>query len=427
MPPLLHSSFSASGSARLLNCPGSYKLTQDADDGKRRSTVYSAEGTLAHAISEACISTGAQPVDFVGQTRTADGFEFTVDDTFAEDVGHYVAYVRGLKAMGYAIALETRVDPSVQWDGLARPPIALFGTCDCIAYHPGTKTVAIGDLKFGRGVPVDAEGNTQLRYYGAGAAHPDVIQQICERAGVPYNGIEHVSMTIIQPRAYHPLGPVRRDTLTLDELRTWARTVLYEGVKRALADDGTTLSAGKWCRFCPVLAHCSKPRDLSFQTARAAFLNTPIHNMPAPDDPSAGLPEKHLTDDKLAELLDKIEVVEPWLKAIKELAHERLTAGHKLEGFKLVPKKARRKWADDDDAVLAHLTQAGIDPADVTSTVLKSPAQVERAVGKARYKADVAGLVVRQSSGTTIAVEGDPRKRIERRDAATAFGVKKTP
>jgi hypothetical protein len=424
MPPSSHSSFSASSAYRLLACPGSYELGQRLDDGTRRSTIYSAEGTLAHAIAEACIYSGRQPIDFLGQTRTADGFEFTIDDGFVEAVEAYVGYVRGLLAMGYVVALETRVSPTVHWDGMKPLPLDLFGTADCIGYHPKLRRLAIGDLKFGAGVAVDVQDNPQLLYYGSGACHPDVLSAICAARGVEFNGVDEVSITVIQPRAFHRDGPIRQQKFKPSDVRHWARTTLYPGVVTAINDGGKTLSAGKHCRFCPVLPHCKKPKDLALSVATSAFLNTPIENIPDGTVQGAKLPEGALSNDDLGDILDRIEIIQPWLAAIKALAEDRIKQGQTVPGYKLVPKRALRRFVDDDADVVKYLEAQGFDLDDVTVVKPLTPAQLERKVGKRRYAADIAGIVVRASSGNTIAAEGDPRTRVAaRRTAAEAFQI----
>lgn len=426
MPPTQHSSFSASASQRLLNCPGSYSLALQADDGTRKSSIFAAEGTLAHAVSEACILTGLDPFSFVGQVRSADGYTFTITEEFCEAVSLYVGFVRTLKSLGYVVALEWRVSPQVHWDNMPELKVDMFGTADCVAYHPGSKTLVIGDLKFGAGIAVNAVGNTQLRYYASGAAHDAVLQALCDHSGVAYNGVDRVELNIIQPRAFHREGPLRRDVMTYDDLRTWARGTLYDGVQAALLDGGTTLSAGLHCRFCPVLAACQEPPKLALEVAQSVFANAPLENFPAPDAPSTDIPNVALSDAKVAELLDKIEIIEPWLNAVKQLALDRMEAGNKLPGYRLVPKRALRIWASEDAEVLSDLSAAGFHEADYSALKPLSPAQVERKVGKKAYDATVAGLVVKQSSGSKLAGEGDPRTRLSGRTAQEAFGITPT-
>jgi hypothetical protein len=417
LAPNAHASFSASSSARLLACPGSYALALAADDGKRRSSIFAAEGTLAHSMSEACLHSNVDAVSFVGDKRTADGFEFTVDEDMAEGVQTYVDYVRGLQVMGYEVRLEVRVNPAGLWDGLAPLNTDLFGTSDVVAYNPTTKDLRIVDLKFGRGIAVEVENNSQLLYYAAGAM---------AAAGA---NAKSVTATIIQPRAHHPKGPIRSHTYTGEEVRKWARTTLYNGVDRALSDNGKTLCAGSHCRFCPVAASCKTLADLSFETARAAYLAAPADNLPASAPTHAGLPQITLSPEALGDLLNKIEIIGPWIDAVKAMAKERLeTTGAGVEGWKLVPTRPARKWADTDEdaqtaALQADLARAGEDPSKIVTTKLRTPAQVEKSLGKAAYAAHVAPHVVKLSGGVTLAPELDPRSAEARRSAQEAFGL----
>ena len=70
----------------------------------------------------------------------------------------------------------------------------------------------------------------------------------------------------------------------------------------------------------------------------------------------------------------------------------------------LVPKQARRKWKSEDaPAVTAHeiADATGINKDMLFESKLKSPAQVEKLVGKPAM-AKVADLIVAESSGTNL-------------------------
>ena len=73
-----------------------------------------------------------------------------------------------------------------------------FGTGDAIIAADGT--LHITDFKFGTGVPVSAEGNSQMRLYALGAL---------EMFGDLYD-IDAVAMTIYQPR----LSNISTDTIS---------------------------------------------------------------------------------------------------------------------------------------------------------------------------------------------------------------------
>src|SRR3546814_2609634 len=63
------------------------------------------------------------------------------------------------------------------WDWLVGEPRfylsswypGLFWTCDAVLYRPSTGELRVYDLKYGRGVPVEVERNSQELYYGLGA------------------------------------------------------------------------------------------------------------------------------------------------------------------------------------------------------------------------------------------------------------------
>ena len=277
-----HSQFPASSAARLLACPGAFALGKKYDTGGRRSTVFSAEGTLAHSLSEVALFTGADLSDMGGRTFTADGFEFSPDEDFIEAVQTYVDFIQGLEALGYLIALETRVSPMIHWSGLADLGVDLFGTADCIAYHPGSNHLLIVDLKFGKGIAVEVQGNAQLLYYGAGALSLPLINYIRQTHGLGQTSKlpGKLDTIVVQPRAHHPDGPIRKAEYTTDEVVNWSRNVLHTGVDRAIQDDGKTLNAGSHCRFCPALAHCPAYEKMMKDEAKAAFLNAPANNAP---------------------------------------------------------------------------------------------------------------------------------------------------
>lgn len=434
MAPTLHSQFSASSAARLLACPGAFEAALSVNTG-RKSSVFSAEGTLAHAISEACLLAGTAPVKYLGQTMSADGFEFVVDQEMVDFIDVYVNFLHGLRALGYVIALENRVSPQWCWPDmkLEELDIELFGTADCIAYHPVTGHIIIVDLKFGKGVPVEVNANPQLLYYASGALNPDIIEQLCLSLGqtkpATLTPKSKVDLVVCQPRAYHPQGPVRRAEYTVQEVMDWNALVLHPGVKKAMEDKGRTFKAGKHCRFCPVEAMCPTARQFSLDTAKAMFASAPAENVPMVEEVTKAeeaqvfLAGFDLSDDDLGDLLDRITILGPWIEAVKKYAADRLESGRPVRNWRLVPKAARRHWADADDVTIQNLKAEGLDVSRFTRTELLSPAQVQKELGKKTYDAKVAPYVGKSSSGTTLAPVTDPRTQLQGRTAREAFTI----
>jgi hypothetical protein len=404
--PSSHSEFPASSAKALIACPGRFALVKTLPATGRKSSIFAAEGTVAHGLAEWALRTGEPLSDKLGKVMSADGFDFTVDQDMVDHVSVYVEYVRSLNALGYSIWLERRVSPTGPWFMTnERPPLDLFGTSDCVAVHPGLQDMVIADLKYGRGIAVEARDNAQLRYYALGTAGElgEILTSPPDLAGDPFGDkatVGTVTMTIVQPRAPHPEGPVRSETIFARDLVMWGVEVLRPAVERALRP-GQPLAAGEHCKFCPALPVCPENRQAAQDKARHAF-----------DEPVT-----RIAPDELAADLALADQLETWIKAIRQEAHERLEAGREIPGFKLVAKRATRSW-NDEESVMALVAEYGIEE-HALETKLKSPAQVLK-----RLEKDIAAVlnahVSSNSSGTTLAPDTDPRPAVEARPAASA-------
>jgi hypothetical protein len=90
------------------------------------------------------------------------------------------------------------------------------------------------------------------------------------------------------------------------------------------------------------------------------------------------------------------------------MAQQLLEAGVEVPGWKLVPKRATRKWVDDKK-VLTTLTEAGLNIEQLTEP--KSPAQMEKVLKKHNVPLP-SDLIVSVSTGSTLAPEDDPRPAV---------------
>ena len=99
-------------------------------------------------------------------------------------------------------------------------------------------------------------------------------------------------------------------------------------------------------------------------------------------------------------------------------------AGKQWPGYKLVDKRPTRKWNVDDHTVEKELSTIGLAESDIyCPREVKSPAQIEKVIGKAKKNADklafVETLCEKVSSGTKLVHEsepGDPVKRSAQED-----------
>jgi hypothetical protein len=358
-----------------MNCTGS----PDMNEGKVSTTSrYAAEGTQAHEHAERILNDVA--AGHVG-TKTFD----MDDDDMLNAVCVYTKYCAQLMSE----ADEYHIEKTVTLDNLywnSKPPEPLFGTADFAAAIKTTLHVV--DYKHGKGIPVDAEGNPQLAYYGLGTFFAMTKGN--------ENRFTDVELTIIQPRAAHADGAVRTWYLSVEELMAWGKA--FKGKIDKIAAYDTLLKAGTWCRFCPSMGDCPEAHRKAVEGARLDFAAVPK------DKPET------LANGDLVDILEGMEFAQNWLKAIAAEAQGRLERGGKLDGWKLVAKRATRRWVDEDAAgiwALAALSPSQQDMA-VAPRKLLSPAQMEKML-KTLSKQLPADLVEKKSSGVTLAPESDQR------------------
>jgi hypothetical protein len=255
----------------------------------------------------------------------------------------------------------------------------LYGTSDCVLYFAEEKLLQVWDYKHGQGIAVEAENNEQLMYYALGALM---------KTKAPCS---HVEMVICQPRCYHPEGPIRRWKISVVDLLDFSADLVDAALRTE--DPDAPLVSGDHCRFCPAAPTCPKLHETALTTAQEEF--SPAFSY----DP-----------EKLADVLSKIPAIESWAKSVKEFAYREAQAGRIPPGHKLVPKRANRKWANEDEAEKFLLLELGLDYTEVhKEPALKSPAQIEALLSK-EDKKRLEEIVVKESSGGTLAPITDKRK-----------------
>lgn len=397
-----HSLISASSFKRTIECPGSFRETQKLGGGSNRASSFAAEGTVAHHISELALKGKRDLPSFAGETITIDGHSIKVDEEMVEMADLYVGFIETMRALGYHVWLETRVSPNWLWEP-GKPPVDLFGTADCIAYHPGLQHLVIADLKYGRGIAVEVLDNPQFLYYATGVI--GALPTLFAQAGLAPGGyaLSTVELVVIQPRAPHPDGPVRRHTYGSDQVIAWAQQVLYPAVERAALDPNAPLKGGAHCKFCPVASSCPELEKTAQDAARAAFAEI----------------EGSAPSFTLEQRLDMAETLELWISAVRQAAHDQLEQGTDVPGWKLVPKRATRKWRSDE-AVAEIVEDIPVSKTHEPPT-LRSPARL-LALKEVKADADLKRRLLDQitsvSTGTTLARSSDPRPAVPARGAA---------
>jgi len=381
-----HAVLSASGAHRWLACPGSIRLCEGLP---KTSSTYAEEGTAAHAVAELCLRTDQQAADRIGTIVTVNGTPWTVTEEMAEAVQVYLDVVRG----EYKTAGDTAdmwIERKFRLDWLYPN---LFGTNDAAVGDDAFGILKVFDYKHGAGVPVEVENNPQLMYYALGAAKG--------------SGYDEVELVVVQPRAVHPGGPVRRWTISTEDLMTWGEEVLLPGAKATEALDAP-LCVGEHCRFCQALAICPEQKNQTLAVAKQAFQK---RSLPAPDA---------LTVPELRKILDVSDMIEAWLGACR--AHVRALLDNGMttpeeSGYKLVAGRKTRSWLDEAKA--EEWLTAILDEEAYVPRKLVSPAQAEKVLKGAEAKKAIVELT-QETRGTQMVPLSDKREALT--PAAIAFG-----
>ena len=358
-----HSSLvGGSTASRVINCPGSVALV--AQMPPKPSSKYADEGTLLHDVISDLLQSDCSVSDYLG--RTYNGIELTQDLIDAK----ITPALEALNEVDPDMVMDIEVECNVSYGDLIP---GAFGSVDLIG-KLGHRTIVL-DWKFGDGVPVPAENNKQLLFYAAAARRTEATQWAFEHTN-------EIELIIVQP----PF--IRRWVTTFDTLDAFERD-LVRAVKLAQRADAP-IESGDHCRWCAAKPICPVVTGEIARAQRFALNN--------------------LSSDQIGELLQKADLFESWLKDLRELAFNMMENDKPVTGYKLVAKRATRKWADEDEAA-ERLLGLGLLEDEIVKTELISPAQAEKVLKKSKL-ALPDDLVVAVSSGSTLAPESDPRPAV---------------
>lgn len=376
-----HAVLSASGAYRWLACPGSIRL---CDGLPQTTSIYAQEGTAAHKVAEKCLRMESwKAADLLGGIISVDGKPFDVTQDMVDAVQVYLDTIKAdFEQGGRDLMWEHQFHLNWLYPDL-------YGTNDALISEP-FGLLRVYDYKHGAGVAVEAEDNSQLMYYALGAIGP--------KGG----GFEEVELVIVQPRAVHPDGPIRRCRMPVGDLLKWANEVLLPGAK-ATENPGAPLVSGDHCRFCNALAHCPAQREMALSVAQDLFTEVPTR----PPDPQT------LAPSELKRIISAAPMVEAWLDAVRIYAKSLLETGM-IEpaqlGYKLVSGRSTRSWADED-AAAAFLVMVLDDDAYVPKKLI-SPAQAEKILKGPENKKAIATMVKKSEGGTSMVPLSDKREAI---------------
>lgn len=263
---------------------------------------------------------------------------------------------------------------------------------------PKPGLLEVVDFKYGQGTLVEVKGNSQLMYYALGAVVAS--NQIPAR----------IRITVIQPRAPHPDGIIRSWVFEYAELKAF-KNILFASAAASMEDDAP-LTPGDWCKFCPALAICPAQHQRAQDVARTEFsamvpLSDDVLLEVGEEQPALPAPEA-LTLGDLQEVMAAAPVYDAWIAAVRSHVRDLTEAGEET-GYKLVPKRGRRLWKDEDVAERALVSALGEDA--YAPRKLLSVTQAEKAAraATAMLPPDMWEMV---SSGTNLVPLSDPREAL---------------
>ena len=383
--PNAHATLGPSGAARWMRCPASIRMAEKAP--RQGDSPHAAEGTMAHELAE--IEAGYQLLthdrpayqqalsDWTAQFQQMYGDDAPRLAEMRQHVQEYVALLdERLQAYpSSTLMLERRVETGVP---------RCWGTADAIILSP--QHIEVIDLKYGKGVPVDAEENPQLMLYGVGAldTYGDIL-----------GDVEHVTVTVHQPR----LDSISSYTVDPAALRAWRTGVVAPLARQALTDRAPFNPSEEACHWCPAAGIC-RPR--MEHMLREDF--GPDPDLISPED--------------LADVLPRLKDITAWCGDVKASAlHRAYSLGETIPGHKVVKSGGRRVFSDDAIAIQT-LIDNGYPASDVATTKLKGVTTLEKLLGKEDFTALLQPFIHRTEGSLSLVPDTDKRRAVNPEAAA---------
>jgi hypothetical protein len=378
--PRLHAELSASTSERWMNCPGSIRLTRSmltSGVALPPPSLWAQRGTAMHLAASGMLAAGGAEPDWSGEFAG-----IVLDDDEIDAVKLYVTVVlEDLREFGGELLIERRFNLTSLREGM-------FGTCDAVIIKCRDHVLRVYDFKGGVGVVVEVVNNSQAMYYGYGA-------MLSGKTGP----LDKLELIIVQPRARHPEGPIRRWVVDVIDAVDWAQDLLLAAERTD--DPEAPLHAGPWCQFCPAKGMCLEHARYVLEGAQLAFSTPQAEFM----DPAL------FTNDEIAERLPFFPALRQWMDAMEAYAHAEAERGRPIKGYKLIARRSKRRWLEDERHVIAALHELGLTDDQIFNVKLGSPAQVEKHLPRAE-RDRLKELYGRTSPGTALVPESDSHEAV---------------
>ncbi len=423
-----HSAFSPSSSKMWLTCAGSLIPNILADD---ETSKEAAEGTVAHSVAETWLTKGKKAARaLVGTTEYCDGWPIEITDEMLGYVKLYVDWVKDAEQEAVEYFTETRVDFSdltpIPDQGGTADHAAVIEIEDELFNGQGDKAyeLVVTDLKYGKGVRVIAQGNTQAKLYGYG---------FWCRLRKKYN-IVQLRLRIAHPRLTEGFT---EEVVPLGAMLEFAEHVKKRS-KAAWKFDAPRTPSDEACQWCKVKGTCAaayqflaevtsdvfeddddeweEPKSYDRKAQEQANENLEDELGDAPFQP---LDPVRLSTKSLAKILRYRSTMEKFFNAVEsELLDRAISREEDIPGWKLVEGRTIRRWPDNEAHVFRRLRKLGLHEDVIYKLDMISPAQAEeRLMAKAGLKKDAAAklinaLAIKPPGGKSLVRVSDNRKAL---------------
>lgn len=303
-----HSKLAPSSAARRVACPGSRALEEKYPQSE---TAKSREGDAAHWVASEMLR---------GKTINLNDSAHNGETITQEMIDGAQIYHECIlkEAMDAPLHIEEMVSiKTIHPD--------CYGTPDC--WFIRNNIIHIYDYKFGHS-PVDVIDNYQLMEYAAG---------IYELVG--NNGFNiHFQLTIIQPRAIHSDGIIRRHEISVNDINHFWNQLI--DAEELAAQEVAPCIPNPECRYCSARAACTALQTASFSTIDFTQNNS----------------SRELTHSELGNELRILEHYAKLLNAritgLQEQALALIQNGESIPHYTLDYTKPRQQWSRSMDEIV---------------------------------------------------------------------------
>lgn len=381
--PEKHASLGPSKAAQWIGCPPSVRLEEQFPD---KQTEEASEGTLAHKLAEEILRYNNGEMAKATFTRRLN--KLKEDPLYNPSMQEYVEGYAAFVWEKVSEIKKTCPDPLVLFEQELHFEDYVpggFGTSDVVIVADDMAHVI--DFKYGKGVPVQAEGNPQLRLYALGAylEYADLYD------------IRRIRMTIAQPR----LENYSSDEMSAGDLLSWAEEVVKPAAAQAEAGEGRQ-EVGDHCRWCKAKATCRAQKEYQLQMAKYEFADAPL-----------------LDEDEIADVLSRVDELVKWAGQVKDYALSQALENHvRYPGYKLVEGRSVRRYTDQG-AIATALTGAGCTGDQIYKPMeLIGITDMEKLLGRKRF-GELVGPYVEKPEGKPVLVpESDKRPELNTAEKA---------